>query len=250
MSAIEQINAMVARNLAETLVKPVYRLMHSLLRAHLQGQVPVPGPSGWKSTEPAAWQPREEMVLSIGMSTAERQRRAAALGQTVQMQQTAMEGGLAGQITDLPQIHRALIDMGRMMDLPNPEQYWISPESEQAQQVAQQKQQASEQAAQQEQAQQQQAIQLAQMQATSLQQVEQIRSQNKLQLQEMDLASKDAQQQLDAMKMALDQKAKALDARIKILEIEAKVDAQDAAAEIDRIQGKSGEGTPADETED
>ena len=243
MSAIEQINAMVARNLAETLVKPVYRLMHSLLRAHMQGQVPVPGPSGWESTEPAAWQPREEMVLSIGMSTAERQRRAAALGQTVQMQQTAMEGGLAGQITDLPQVHRALIDMGRMMDLPNPEQYWVNPESQQAQQVAQQKQQAAEQAAQQAQAQQQQAIQLAQMQATSLQQVEQIRSQNKLQLQEMTNA-------MDAMKLELDQRSKALDARIKILDIEAKVDAQDAADEIDRIQGQCGDGAPPAEIED
>ena len=247
MSAIEQINAMVARNLAETLVKPVYRLMHSLLRAHMQGQVPVPGPSGWQSTEPAAWQPREEMVLSIGMSTAERQRRAAALGQVVQMQQTAMEGGLAGQITDLSQIHRALIDMGRMLDLPNPEQYWISPESEQAQKSALGKQQAAEQ-------EKQAAQQLALMQYQILPQVENIKSQTQLQLGQMKLAA-DAELQemrntVDMLKAAMDQQAKALDARIRILDIESKVDAQDAASEIDRMQAKTDDAPSMPEEDD
>lgn len=222
MAAVEQINAMVARNLAETLIKPVYRLMHSLLRAHKQGQVQSPGPSGWEVSEPATWQPREEMVLSIGMSAAERQRRAAALQGVIVMQQTALENGLSGQLVGLQQVHRALIDYGRMMDLPAPEQYWIDPSSQEAQQAARAQQETAEK-------EKQEAQQLALMQYQILPQVEQIKAQNKVEIQEM-------QNSIAAMKAMMDQQAMALDARIKILDIEAKVDAQDAAQGIDKMQ--------------
>ena len=41
------VNAMLARNLAETLIKPLYRKMHALLRAHQQQPLMVPGGSSW-----------------------------------------------------------------------------------------------------------------------------------------------------------------------------------------------------------
>jgi len=223
MSAVEQINAMVARTLAETLVKPTYRLMHDLLRQHTEGSIQVPNASGWEATAPAMWREREDMIIALGMSTAERQRRAGALESVIAKQVQAMENGLAGQLVGLQQVHRALVDQGRMADLPSPEQYWIDPQSPDAQQAAQQAQQAQDESEQQQQ-------QLALMQYQILPQVEQIKAQSRAQIQEMQSA-------VETMKMLMEQQTKELDARIKLLDIETRVAPSDAASGIDALQG-------------
>jgi hypothetical protein len=247
MSSIEQLSTMLARNLAETLLKPVYRLMHNLLREHRQGAISIPGGQGWEHSQPGTWQPRAEMALSLGMSTAERQRRAAALGQVLQAQTKAMESGLAGQLVDLPQMHNALLDMGRMMELSNPEQYFINPASPEAQQAAQQKQQAAE-------AEKQQQQQLAMLQYEILPKVEQIKAESRAQVQMMqsqtDTEIAEMRAQVDAMKLAIDAKLKGIDSRIRLLDIESRVDAEDAANEIDMIQARHGMGQPEDQEED
>jgi hypothetical protein len=84
------------------------------------------------------------------MSQGERLRQAQALTQVAAMQSDLVEKGLGGIITDASKMYNTLMDICRMHGLDNPAQYWIDPESEQAQQAGMMAQQeAQQQAAQQ-----------------------------------------------------------------------------------------------------
>jgi hypothetical protein len=253
MSSIEQINSLVARTAAETLIKPAYALMHGVLRANMMHQMHVPGSSGWEATDPRMWQPREKMVLTLGMSSAERQRRLGALSGVIQQQTQAMQEGLSGQLVDLNNVYRALIDAGRMAELENPESYWIDPATPEAQQAAQAQAEQAQQAQALEEQKAMQAMQIAQMQATALQQTQQIRNEATLQAQAMRsesnreimamrseniVAVAQMRAELDTVKAALDHQAKMFAQRVNLVTTEATLDAADAQREIDSMQGE------------
>lgn len=242
MSSIEQINSLVARTAAETMIKPAYALMHGVLRANMVQQMHVPGSSGWEATDPRMWQPREKMVLTLGMSSAERQRRLMALGAVIQQQTQALQEGLSGQLVDLSNVYRALIDAGHMAELENPETYWIDPATPAAQQAAQAQAEQAQQAQALEEQKAMQAMQIAQMQATALQQTQQIRNESAIAVQQMkdanNLAMQQLKNELDVMKAALDHQAKMFAQRVNLVTTEATIDAADAQREIDAMQGQ------------
>ncbi len=242
MSSIEQINSLVARTAAETLIKPAYALMHTVLRENMQQELQVPGSTGWESTNPGMWQPREKMVLTLGMSSAERQRRLVALGGVIAQQQTALQAGLAGQLVDLNGVYRALVDAGRMAELESPESYWIDPSTPEAQQAAQAQQEQEQQAQALEEQKVSQSMQIAQMQATALQQTQQIRNESAIAVQQMkdanNLAMQQLKNELDMMKAAMDHQAKMFAQRVNLVTTEATIDSADAQREIDAMQGR------------
>ena len=243
MSAAEQVNAMVAKNLAETLVKPMYLKLHFLMRSYQQNPVVVAGSVGWQEANPATWTPRDSMVVALGMSVGERTRRSAALGGILQAQMTAMQSGQDGTLVTQQNIYQTVIDAARMAGLPSPEQYWTNPASPEAQQAAQQKAQAAQQ-----QAQQAQAVTQAQMQAPL--QMEKIRAQGSVQSAQIrsesakeisaikaqsDQAIKAMQSQMDAMQQTVQNAMDMLNMRLKLVDLNAKYDADpvpDTMAEV------------------
>jgi hypothetical protein len=226
MSAAEQTNAMIAKNLCETLVKGMYRKLHRLLRQYWQDPILLPGAAGWQSTEPATWQPRQDMAITMGMSVGERGRRTAALQAIMMRQSEDLAAGQDGIIVDPDAQYQARLDLGRMAGLSYPEKYWVDPQSPEAQQAAQQKAQAADQQ-QQMQAQQMQMQQAAQYQL--LTDLERIKAQSKEQSDSM-------RAELEAMKAHLTHVSDMLGHRIDLAKVEADVDEQDARIEIDRIQ--------------
>jgi hypothetical protein len=212
MSAAEQVNAMVAKNLAETMVKPMYRKLHKLMRTYFEGQVQMRAAGQWQSANPAQWSPRDELVISMGMSVGERTRRTAALQMILAAQGGALQAGQDGVLVGLPQIYATQIDLARMTGLPAPEQYWINPAAPEAQKAAQGKAQQAQQQA-------QQANQLAMAQVQVPLQMQQIKAQSDLQRQQM-------QGELDALKAHLSHIADMLEQRIKLVELNAKYDAE------------------------
>ena len=125
MAATEQINAMVAKNLVETLVKPIYRKLHKLLRQYRRDPIMVPGTAGWKAAEPAKWSPRYEMAPTMGMSVGERTVRLGALQAVLQQQAQDAKAGLVGILSDAKGAYQARLDMARLAGLPSPEQYFV-----------------------------------------------------------------------------------------------------------------------------
>jgi hypothetical protein len=172
----EKLAGLMIRNIGDTLVKGLYRLVHRTLRNMPLEPIKTRAAGQWQETAPEQWPPREQVVVNLGMTTGERVRRQAALNQIVQIQQMAMQAGMAGQLVDLSNIYSALMDWARCAGVPAPEQYLIDPASQQAQQAAQ---------GQAQQAQQQQA-QMAQMQ----QQMAEMQIQLELTKQERELAHK------------------------------------------------------------
>lgn len=221
MSAAEQVNAMVAKNIAETMVKPMYLKTHNLLRQYQVNPLVVPGSTGWQSANPQQWSPRDSMVVSLGMSVGERTRRTATLQMVLQTQMTAVQAGKDGTLVTDENIYQTVTDLVRMSGLPSPEQYFTNPQSPEAQQAAQQKQQAAqEQAKIAQQAAQQQMnvpIQMEQIKAQGTVESAKIRSESAFQIEQM-------KNQMASMQAALDHITKTFDQRLKLIDMNAKYD--------------------------
>jgi len=226
MSAAEQITAMVAKNLCETLIKDIYRKMHKLLRQYRQDQMMLPGSAGWTATQPSQWPERQDMVVSMGMSVGERGRRTAALAGIKQDHAQDQQTGQAGILSDSNATYQARVDMARMSGLPNPEQYYVNPASPEAQQA----QQAQAQQAQQQQEQQMQMQQQnMEFQYNLMSTIEQIKADAKIQAQQMAEQTKWMQTQAQLAE-------KMFGHRVDLAGIEQEADSDEAQREIDRLQ--------------
>lgn len=235
MSAYEAVNAMVAKNLAETMVKALFLKLHNLLRQYQQNPVVVPGSTGWQTANPRQWNAREDVVVSLGMSVGERTRRSAALGGILQAQVQAMQSGMDGTLVTPENVYQTLIDAARMAGLPSPEQYWTNPQSPGAQQASQQKQQSAQQNAQ------------MQQQATQAQlnvpiQMEQIKAQGAVQAAQI---RADSQKEIEGMKAQLDQMQASvqnimdmLNFKLKLVEANAKYDGDPVPDTLAELGGK------------
>lgn len=181
MSPGELQAGMIARTLAETLIRSTFLLLHETLRTQFPEQIMLRRQGKWVGESPQQWRPRSEVNVIVGLSPAERNRKAGSLIMTLQQQLQMMEQG-NGIIVDLNGVHRAILDWSKMMDLPDAHKYWLDPESEGSQQAAQQ------------QAQQQQEQFQTQMQALSAEaqaqamnaQLDHIQSQQELQFKYFD----------------------------------------------------------------
>jgi len=227
MAATEQLNAMVAKNLVETLLKPAYLKLHQLLRMYRREPIVMPQPAGgWQETQPGEWRERDEMTITMGMSVGERSQRIAALQAVQQDHMTDAQAGTVGVLSSLQSAYRARVDRARLGGLPNPEQYYVDPTSQEAQMAQQQAaQQAEQQAMQQQQLQQQQM----QYQYQLMTDIEKVKGEFKLAQQRMDEQAKLIREQMQMLD-------KLLGHRTKLAELEQKQNQAEAQREIDLLQ--------------
>ena len=137
MTAGEQMGAMVARTIAETLIRTLFVLLHSVLRTQFPEQIMLNRSGEWKPSNPSEWQPRNRVNIKVGLSPAERARKATSLQTTLSQQIGIFQNGGADILVDANGIHRTILDWSRAVDLEAAEKYWIDPESPAAQEAAQ-----------------------------------------------------------------------------------------------------------------
>jgi hypothetical protein len=159
MTAAEQLTAAITRLYGETMVRGVYLIAHWMVRNYLPDVLTFRRNKNWIETDPQQWQEREDVSINL-LTNGERAKRYQALGAVIQQQTQALMEGQDGVLCSIGNLHKALIDQARVAGLPAPEQYWIDPDSEEAKQAAQMKQQNAMQASQKEE---QMAQQLQQM---------------------------------------------------------------------------------------
>lgn len=234
MAAVEQINAMVARNITDTLIKPIYRKLHKLLRQYQSNPIMLPGSAGWVSATPAEWSPREELVISLGMSVGEKTQRMQALGQIQQDHTQLMQTGQTGVLVDLNGVYQAKVDFARLAGLPDPTQYYLDPQSPESQQAQQAAQQAAQQQAQQAQQQQQQMLQF---QYSLMTDIERVKNEGRMQAEQMKQQTEQMKLMFQEQKAYMDNALNMFAQRVKLAEIEQKGDQVEAQQEIDRLQG-------------
>ncbi len=166
-SVREMLTAMMAKNMAETLVRSVYLMMHRTVRAYAYGPVMLEVADQMVQSDPATWRIRTDLNVTPGLTPSQRTAVTSALMMQAQAQMALMQQGLNGQLASVQTLYRTFVDFLHNKGVPNPETYWIDPSSPQAQQAAQQ---AAQQQQAQAQAQQQMAAQALGIEQAKIQQ--------------------------------------------------------------------------------
>ena len=191
MSFKEMMAGMVTKTLGETLIKQTYLLCHRTLRAFFPEPQQARIGQDWTNVIPAEWPERQHVSIQVGLTPGERMRKAQALREVLGVQQQAMEGGQEGVFTDKGKIYNTASDLARVQGIDNVDRYFIDPDSEAAQQAAQQNAQSQQMA-------QQQAAQMQMEQFQQMLQVEYAKIQQEVQKNLQDHEIKVAQMLLDS----------------------------------------------------
>lgn len=138
-SVAEQLAAHMTQNVADTLVRSTFLVAHAQMREHFTEPVPIKVGGRWQTATPSEWIPRTQLTVNVGMSPGERARRAAAIDKIIQSQIQMSTGGLDDILVNVDGFYTALMDWGRVADVPNPERYFIDPMSEGSRKVQEQK---------------------------------------------------------------------------------------------------------------
>jgi hypothetical protein len=134
-SVMEQLSSLMAKNIAETLIRTIYTLTHSALRQYFTTEINIKRSGKWSTPIPSEWQKRTKVNVKIGLSPGERQRKVNSLNTILDKQIQFSGGGLDGILVNDKAFHVTLMDWARASEIDNPEQYFIDPASEGAQQV-------------------------------------------------------------------------------------------------------------------
>ena len=137
MSPGEQQAGMIARTLAETLMRSTFLLLHEVLRTQLPEPIMLNRSGQWMQVSPSQWPQRTRVNVKVGLSPTERSRKSSSLMQVLQLQQQAMSAGGANIIVDLNGVHRAALDWAKSVELEDAEKYFLDPESQRSQQAQQ-----------------------------------------------------------------------------------------------------------------
>jgi hypothetical protein len=135
-SVAEQLAAHITQNIADTLIRSVFLIAHAELRANFTDPVPVKRNGRWESATPSQWRQREELTVKPGMSPGERARQAATLDKMLQTQIQLHQLGEGDILVDREGFYALLMDWARVSGVPNPERYYIDPESDASKETA------------------------------------------------------------------------------------------------------------------
>jgi Tfp pilus assembly protein PilV len=145
----EKMAGYYCKNLANTLLKNSYLLIHKILREQYKQPIDAKVSGKWIETNPSDWQARSHAKLTAGLTTSEKSKRVNGLNELMAQQQAWLQAGMEGIITDKRKIYNASCDWLRSADISqNPEEYLTDPDSEEAQQVMQQQAEQQQQQAQ------------------------------------------------------------------------------------------------------
>lgn len=141
-SVMEQLAAHMTKNMATSLIRNVFLLAHATLREYFDEPFNVKLNGKWQSPVPSEWQPRTRITVKVGMSPGERARKVATHQQIVDAQMQLSQQGMDGVLVNVEGFYKALTDWARLSEVPNPEQYFIDPTTEESRAAMQSKQEA------------------------------------------------------------------------------------------------------------
>lgn len=144
-SVQEATAGMLARNLAESLLRSLFLLVHRLLREELAEPLTLRLADQWVQVDPSQWRPRDRVNIKSGLSPGEKSRKVAAMGQVLSYQWSVLQAGQDGVMVTLSNLYNAYLDWASANDLDAGEKYFTDPQSQTAQQGMQSKMQQDQQ---------------------------------------------------------------------------------------------------------
>lgn len=130
MSASQQRLDMVARLFAENGVKPLFEMVHALVRKYSDNQEIIKLRNQYVPVDPRGWRKRVDMTISVGLGTGNKDQMLQHLMMILQAQREAFQIGLANP----KNIHYALTKMTENAGFKDADQFWANPEEAGAQQ--------------------------------------------------------------------------------------------------------------------
>ena len=139
-SAKEMLVGLMIRSIAETGIRPAYRLIRDLMVRYQNASVPYKFRGQWMNVDPSTWGDRSRMTVCVGTGAADDESKMMGLQQLLGIQQTMMQDP-AQNLVDYTKIYNTLDTMSTIGDLGEAEKYFHNPNSPEGQQFGQQKQQ-------------------------------------------------------------------------------------------------------------
>jgi hypothetical protein len=137
---------MIARNLAESLLRSLFLLVHRVLREEYAEPLTLRLADQWVQVDPSQWRPRDRVNIKSGLSPGEKSRKVAALSQVLSYQWQTLQAGQDGVMVTLQNLYNAYLDWASANDLDAGEKYFTDPQSQTAQAGVQDKIQQQQQA--------------------------------------------------------------------------------------------------------
>jgi hypothetical protein len=114
---------LIARVFAETGVKELYQIVHTLLLKHGQKKLTMQLRGKWAAVDPREWQKRTDMRVNVALGSGDKQARIALLQMIVTAQQ-----GVAGIGLSNPQtMYNSLAKITTEAGYRDPEEFWVNP---------------------------------------------------------------------------------------------------------------------------
>lgn len=125
MNASQQRLRLVARLFAETGVKDLFWLVHRLVRTHYTKPDIVSLRNKWVEVDPRSWKTRNDLSVSVGLGTGNKDQQLMHLTTILQAQKEAAALGIATP----KNIYNALVKMTQNAGFKNPDEFWTNPEN-------------------------------------------------------------------------------------------------------------------------
>ncbi|MEL7445087.1 MAG: hypothetical protein AAGK02_04655 [Pseudomonadota bacterium] len=137
-SAAQRRTRMIARVLAETMIKDLFVGVHGDIRDHASRSQMARFNGKWTEIDPTSWGNRDDMTIEVGVGSGGKEMEVAAIMQVVELQSQALEGQMSGAIS-LPMVteknlYASATRLVERLGLKAPELYFTDPEE--AQQLA------------------------------------------------------------------------------------------------------------------
>jgi hypothetical protein len=173
MSAKEMLVGLMVRSIAETGIRPAYKMVRDLMVRYQNATVPFKFRGQWMNINPSSWGERSRMMVTVGTGASDDQQKIGMLSQMYQIQQGLMTQDPMNPLVDYNKIYNTLDELTGLAGIGEGEKYLYNPNSPEGQQFQQQKSQQGQQQQQQQMQQQQQQLQMQQMALDAQQKVAQ-----------------------------------------------------------------------------
>ena len=114
---------LIARVFAETGVKELYQIVHTLLLKHGQKKLTMQLRGRWAAVDPREWQKRTDMRVNVALGSGDKQARIALLQMIVTAQQGVASIGLSNPQTMYNSLAKITTEAGYR----DPEEFWVNP---------------------------------------------------------------------------------------------------------------------------
>ena len=123
MSAAAQRLELVARTFAETGVKELFMLTHRLVRKYYTKPDIVRLRNEWVEVDPRAWKNRQDLSVSVGLGTGNKDQQLMHLEKIIQSQLMGLQVGVATP----ENLYNSLSKLTQNAGFKNPEMFWTDP---------------------------------------------------------------------------------------------------------------------------